>query len=186
VHAGGGGEFVLMPSQKSTGGADLRTVHDHELNLPLFVSSSKIPACHEITIPQARVRSRQTANFLGQDERMGKGRRIKFEKGGRVDKILKKQLRAFRKKFGRDPGQSDPVFFDPDADTPQPMPRAVLEEGMREVAKLLPPDIAYAYLKTDGLLVTEANIHLVPKADLEEWDAAIAEYWRLADQGGTN
>jgi len=34
---------------------------------------------------------------------------------------LEKQQEAFRRKFGRDPGPDDPVFFDPDADTPQPL-----------------------------------------------------------------
>lgn len=113
---------------------------------------------------------------------MGKGRRIKFEKGSRTDKILKKQLRAFRKKFGRDPGPGDPLFFDPDADTPQPISRAVMEEGMREVAKLLPPDIAYAYLKTDGLLLTVENEHLMAPEDLEAWHAAIEEYWAMHEK----
>lgn len=113
---------------------------------------------------------------------MSKGKRIKFEKGSRTDKILKKQLRAFRKKFGRDPGPGDPVFFDPNADTPQPIPRADLEQTMREVAQYLPPDIAYAYLKTDGMLVTEGNLDLWSDEDMEEWDAAIDEYWRLQDE----
>ena len=31
---------------------------------------------------------------------------------------LKQQLQNFRDKFGREPGPRDPVFFDPDADTP--------------------------------------------------------------------
>ena len=35
-------------------------------------------------------------------------------------RAMKNQLRAFKKKFGREPGPNDPVFFDPDADTPQP------------------------------------------------------------------
>lgn len=110
---------------------------------------------------------------------MGKGRRVKFEKGGRADKILRMQLKAFRKKFGRDPGPGEPVFFDPDADTPQPIPKAVMEEGMREVAKLLPPQIAYAYLKTGGLLLTEDNMDKFSDEDLEEWNAAIDEYYEI-------
>lgn len=118
---------------------------------------------------------------------MGKGRRVPLN--DRAQKILKKQLRAFRKKFGRDPGPGEPVFFDPDADTPQPMPRKVIEEGMREVAALLPPHIAYAYLKLDGMLVTETNMHLWSEKDMAEWDAALDEYWALHDtqeEGGGN
>lgn len=56
---------------------------------------------------------REVATIILHPADMGKGKRIKFEKGSRTDKILKKQLRAFRKKFGRDPGPNDPVFFDP-------------------------------------------------------------------------
>jgi len=37
-------------------------------------------------------------------------------------RAMKNQLSAFKKKFGREPGPNDPVFFDPDADTPQPIP----------------------------------------------------------------
>lgn len=117
--------------------------------------------------------------MLRQDVGMGKGRRVKFEKGSRTDKILKKQLRAFRKKFGRDPGPNDPVFFDPNADTPQPIPQAEIDATMREVAQFLPPHIAYAYLKTGGMLVTESNMHLWSDEDMAEWNAVIDEYFRL-------
>ena len=40
-----------------------------------------------------------------------------------LTRAMKNQLRAFKKKFGREPGPNDPVFFDPDADTPQPIAR---------------------------------------------------------------
>jgi hypothetical protein len=36
-----------------------------------------------------------------------------------VRQTIADQREAFRKKFGRDPGPEDPVFFDPDAGTPQ-------------------------------------------------------------------
>lgn len=39
-----------------------------------------------------------------------------------------------------------------------------------------PPQIIYAYRKT-GLIVTESNRHLLGKADLAEWNAAIDEYY---------
>ncbi len=34
---------------------------------------------------------------------------------------LQEQLERFREKFGREPGPKDPVFFNPDADQPEPM-----------------------------------------------------------------
>lgn len=37
-----------------------------------------------------------------------------------TERLLRKQLALFEEKFGRPPGPEDPVFFDPDADTPVP------------------------------------------------------------------
>ena len=37
-----------------------------------------------------------------------------------TEKLLRKQLALFEEKFGRPPSPEDPVFFDPDADTPVP------------------------------------------------------------------
>jgi hypothetical protein len=42
--------------------------------------------------------------------------------------ILEDQKIAFRKKFGRDPGPDDPIFFDPDAETPQPFPAEKIKQ----------------------------------------------------------
>ena len=41
--------------------------------------------------------------------------------------ILQEQRRAFIEKFGREPGPSDPVFFDPYTDTPTPLTEQRLE-----------------------------------------------------------
>ena len=38
------------------------------------------------------------------------------------------------------------------------------------------PAIIHAFEKTDGLLVTEENKHLISDKDLAAWDAAIREY----------
>jgi hypothetical protein len=49
--------------------------------------------------------------------------------------VLKGQREAFEEKFGRPPGPEDPLFFDPTADTPQPIPPekiAALEAMMAE------------------------------------------------------
>ncbi len=63
----------------------------------------------------------------------------------RVEEVMKRQLEAFRKKFGRDPGPDEPVFFDPDEDEPTPMrnPQAQVLAAMEKAN--LPPEIAYAY-----------------------------------------
>ncbi len=42
--------------------------------------------------------------------------------------ILKEQRRAFIEKFGREPGPTDPVFFDPECDNPTPLSPKRLED----------------------------------------------------------
>jgi len=93
---------------------------------------------------------------------------------------LKAQREAFVAKFGREPGPDDPVFFDPYADTPQPLSAASAIEvhgkiaaGMRAAG--ICEEIVYAYEKT-GLLVTTENERHMSDADIEEWNAAIDEY----------
>jgi len=51
---------------------------------------------------------------------------VHMEDGGVA--ILKKQKEAFIEKFGREPGPSDPVFFDPACDTPTPITEERLTE----------------------------------------------------------
>ena len=91
--------------------------------------------------------------------------------------VLEKQMEAFRQKFGRDPGPDDPVFFDPNADTPQPFDGDELMRAMVEAMAEAGVDPAriYAYHKT-RLLVTEENLHLLSEEDLAEWKSAIQEY----------
>src|SRR5262245_23795867 len=87
------------------------------------------------------------------------------------------QREAFRVKFGRDPGASDPVFFDPDAAEPVPMSavKVVAEtiEAMRKAGT--PPQIIYAYKKTRGLLLMESMRDHWPPDRVKEWDDAINE-----------
>jgi hypothetical protein len=97
---------------------------------------------------------------------------------------LVKQLSAFREKFGRDPSPDDPVFFNPDADSPEPVTSAQLDaldhkmiEAMVEVG--IPAEVIYAYKKI-GRIVTQENEHLLSDQDREEWDAALGEYERLS------
>lgn len=90
------------------------------------------------------------------------------------------QSAAFRAKFGRDPGPHDPVFFDPDADSPRPIPAVKLEAvtvtAMEDAG--VPPEFIYAYQQT-GLIVTEENRHVLDAEDLAEWNDAIDRYLRL-------
>jgi hypothetical protein len=84
--------------------------------------------------------------------------------------LLEQQRRNFIKKYGREPGPNDRVFFD------MPHPEQIEHltvQAMKQAG--IDPAIIYAYEKT-GRLVTEDNQHLLSEADLDEWQAAIEEY----------
>jgi HEPN domain-containing protein len=44
--------------------------------------------------------------------------------------LMKFQEELFRKKFGRDPGPGDPVFFDPEADEPRPLSQEQIDRAV--------------------------------------------------------
>jgi hypothetical protein len=92
--------------------------------------------------------------------------------------IVERQLQAFRQKFGREPGPGDPLFFDPDSDTPQPfsLERSLEESTRAMVAAGIRPEIIYAHRKT-GLIVTEENRDKLAEGALAEWEAALDEYF---------
>src|SRR5262249_13834915 len=123
---------------------------------------------------------------------MPKSRRRKADKKERVTKvaitertreILEAQQQRFREKFGRDPGPNDPVFFDPDAPNPVPMSAVKIEadvlEAMRKAGT--PPQIAYAYKRTGGLLLREDMREHWPPDRVKEWDDAINEYFAIEE-----
>ena len=106
------------------------------------------------------------------------GRKVKLNQ--KAMNLLQQAHDAFVAKFGREPGPSDPIFFDPDANTPQlldpdemqrAMTKAMGEAGIR-------PEIIFAFQKT-GLLLTEENESLASPADRAAFDAAIDEYFAL-------
>ena len=93
---------------------------------------------------------------------------------------MRRQLEAFRKKFGRDPGPRDPVFFDPDADEPKPT-QDIQEDVVQAMNNAnLRPEFAYAYRKT-GLLGLSADKSFWPPEHIAEWNAAIDEYRAIED-----
>jgi hypothetical protein len=97
-----------------------------------------------------------------------------------VEQALEEQLRAFRAKFGRDPGPDDPLFFDPDADEPRPLNRVAVEAGMvdaMEQAGISPAQI-YAFQQT-GIIPVEGLLDRVPAERLQEFYLAVRRYERL-------
>ena len=51
-----------------------------------------------------------------------------------TENILKRQLEKFRQRFGREPGPTDPVFFDPASDTPRAITEDQMMTGLRDAA----------------------------------------------------
>ena len=97
---------------------------------------------------------------------------------------LQSQRRRFEDKFGRPPGPDDPLFFDPDADEPQPLPAAGMETatvGMLEAAGISPAWI-YAFQNTGGLLPGPDGT-FATASDRAEWDEAVSRYASLHQLG---
>lgn len=107
--------------------------------------------------------------------------------GEEVSELVAEQLAAFRDRFGREPGEDDPLFFDPSQPGNEPVPiNAVSAET--EIVKAMidagiPGALIYAYQQT-GLLLTDDNWSLRSDEDIEEWNAAIARYNALHGSSG--
>jgi len=91
-----------------------------------------------------------------------------------LEDAFKEQRKLFIEKFGREPNDDDPIFFDPDADTPQPYPEEKYTEELIEAMRKAGIDEGYinAYKKT-GLIVTEENKDLLTPEELEEFERAM-------------
>jgi hypothetical protein len=94
--------------------------------------------------------------------------------------MLDQQRERFIAKFGREPRGEDPILFDENADTPQPMALADIEREVLEfmAAVNVDPAFIHAY-KVTGRLVSEDNLHLLTEEEIQEWGDAVAEYQRL-------
>ncbi len=96
-----------------------------------------------------------------------------------VERALDVLLRAFRKKFGRDPRPDDPLFFDPDADEPRPQKQIAVKPGMVEAMRQagVSPASIYAYQQT-GIIPTEDVLEQLPDVQLLEFYLAVRYYQR--------
>lgn len=102
-----------------------------------------------------------------------------MEENPEVRDLLDRQLERFREEFGREPGPDDPVFWKTVDGQPVPIGPEDLEPARQFMAARMVeigrPEFAHAFLKT-GMIVTEANVHLLDDEDMAEWEAAVAEY----------
>jgi hypothetical protein len=66
-----------------------------------------------------------------------------------IKRPLRDQRKKSIKKFGREPGPDDPVFFDPEAGEPLLINQKQLEDASLEAMLVAgtPPQFVYAYLE---------------------------------------
>jgi hypothetical protein len=101
--------------------------------------------------------------------------------------VIECQLVAFQKKFGREPGLTDPIFFDPDSDKLRPTSQQTQEEDERGIVEAMAtagidPALIYAFKKT-GRIVIVTNKRLLSEQEIAEWEDAIDEYHLKVDAG---
>lgn len=112
----------------------------------------------------------------------GRGFRFVVDEKGEVFKeiplhekaveIIESSKKDFIEKFGREPGDNDPLFFDfftTEDDYLDRMSEMLEKIGTR-------PEIIYAFRKTKGFVLTEHNKDLASPQDIQEWKDAIKEY----------
>jgi hypothetical protein len=90
----------------------------------------------------------------------------------------RKQIEAFRRKFGREMRPDDPFFFDPNLPTPQFRSPEEAEQVIELLVELMAdagidPETIYAFKATGGLLPSETAFTPDQEA---EWNAAVLEY----------
>lgn len=98
-----------------------------------------------------------------------------------IQEMLTEQKEMFVEKFGRSPGPGDPLFFDPDADTPRP---AWMSEGnyVAELLELvgfigqLTPAREYA-IRRCGFVASTHSWRYLPEEKQKDWKAALYEYY---------
>ena len=103
-----------------------------------------------------------------------------------AQRLIQQRRRKFREKFGREPRPEDPLFFDPDAEIPQPISEAQQDESMAQILSAagragIRPELIYAMKKT-GRMVTQWNQDLLTDQELQEWQEAIGEYFALIEK----
>ena len=87
---------------------------------------------------------------------------------------FREQQELFVKKFGREPGPEDPIFFDPTKDVPTELDPATAFPEIRAAAISAGVDPAYIDAWEDvGYLITEENRHLFSAHEVEAYGEAL-------------
>lgn len=90
---------------------------------------------------------------------------------------LKELRQEFIAKFGREPTDDDPVFFDPDGIEPKPLSEEKLTQmAVAEMKRAgIRPDLIYCFEKT-GLILTTETYRTADRRKRRAWDAAMRDY----------
>lgn len=102
----------------------------------------------------------------------------------RTADILGEQADAYAEKFDDYPSHGDPIFFDPEQDTPQPRFHEDQDELWEEVVASMkqmkvPPAVRYAVRKTGRYPISDSQVQKPSPELLKAWNAALAEYRTL-------
>ncbi|MFK4065843.1 hypothetical protein [Streptomyces sp. NPDC029674] len=100
--------------------------------------------------------------------------------GDETKEVLEGQRDAFREKFGREPGPGDPLFFDPDADTPTGLSKEYFDTMMLDMAERaaergIDPAFLHAWREV-GYVVTEENRSMFTTAEVLAFSRAVVRH----------
>jgi len=168
---------VLLVSQSR--GLDVPAVLGHLFGIPAFTERVSNEDCRWHSSPGKTLMT--LAFDLGYRKVITRDSKIIHMDKGTVA-ATQAQFRMFEEKFGRPPGPSDPVFFDPDADEPRPLGMDSARETTVAMLKAAGVSHAwiYAYEHTNGLLPL-FNGSFLSEQDETEWDDMVEEYIELHD-----
>lgn len=96
-----------------------------------------------------------------------------------IEGVLEELDEIFSAIFGRRHLPADPVFPLKYLYSERDLERETIDVMRRAGAR---PELVYAYRKTGGLLVTEANVDELPTQDRADWENAIDEYFETGGQ----
>ena len=126
---------------------------------------------------------------MGKKSRLKRERRkddLAAELGPELKLELEAQIRSFREKFGRDPGPDDPLLFDSESDTPQPISSKEMDDISQRINRALgeagvDPALIYAAQRTGRIVPpSEPAYDAMSPEEKAEWHAAIDEYETIA------
>jgi hypothetical protein len=132
---------------------------------------------------------RDSFTGMGKKSRLKRERRkdeLAAELGLELKIALEAQIQSFREKFGREPGPGDPLFFDSESDTPQPISSKEMDEISQRINQAMgaagvDPALIYATQKTGRITPpSEPAYDAMSPEEKAEWHAAIDEYETVA------